>query len=103
MIPVLAPPLPRSRRVLFTEDCSNRTLAMFNDGEGTAERDPDLVFNGFPMIRLDPQLMQYSNNHPGIGPDTNGVVLKRRMADDFSGKFGLEGRVRWTSQGHTTS
>ena len=88
---------------MFVEDHSNNYEGMFNDGSGSASLDYDTMFDNRPTIRLDPQGNTSSGTTPGISPLTTGVVFKRRINDNFSGAFGAETWVRWTSSNNNTN
>lgn len=104
-----SPPLPAisrdigGRRLLFLEDCRHPVLGMWNDGAGSAHRDCEIPFAGLPSIRLNPQGSTTGNSEPGTSPLTTGVVMKRRIHDDYSGKFGVECWFRWTSANNTSN
>jgi len=71
---------------------------MWNDGAGVAYRDCEITFAGLPTVRLDPQGTAASGNgagQPGT-MDTNGVILKRRIQDSYSGQFAVEFWLRFT-------
>lgn len=91
-------------RILFVEDHSSGLNGMFNDGCGSASVDYDIMFNGRPTVRLDPQgNTNASATTPGTSPLTQGVVFKRRINDGFSGTFGMETWLRWTSANNNAS
>ena len=62
----LVPGRGSSGRVIFREDFSRGILGMFNDGSGGASTDWDVLFNGEPTARLDPQ------NNSSTGTATGG-------------------------------
>jgi len=54
--PALPPPdRSHSGRVLFVEDFRGGATGVYNDGCGSAHVDPEVMFNGLPSLRLDPQ------------------------------------------------
>lgn len=90
---------PSYAKILFIEDFRHPCMGMFNDGVGSAHRDNEVTFSGLPSARLDPQgNIQTGGSNPGVtGPNQTGVVFKRRIADNFSGIFGMEFWFRLTS------
>lgn len=88
-------------RVLFVEDGRAPVLGMWNDGAGIAYRDCEIMFAGLPSVRLDPQGTISSNATVPGTIDTNGVVFKRRIQDNYSGRFAVEMWVRFTHASST--
>lgn len=98
-----APARVTGGQILFQEDFARSPLGMFNDGCGSASIDHDVMFNGRPTVRLDPQGNISSGTTPSTSPLTTGVVFKRRISDGFSGNFGVECWLRWTSANQTNN
>jgi hypothetical protein len=97
--------VPQAGAVLFLENWEYiASGSMFNDGVsgGSVSRDANIVVFGLPTMRIDPQ-----GNSAGIiapptqGPNTSGVVFKRRIANISSGKvtgrYSLVFWMRFTS------
>lgn len=91
-------------RHLFTEDFRAPILGMFNDGVGSASRDSTIWFAGNPSMRLDVQGNDAgAPTDPGRTANVGGVVVKRRIHDNFSGVFALEAWFRMTSTNLTSN
>lgn len=91
-------------RILFVENFRAIQPGMWNDGVGSASRDCDVMFNGRPTLRLDPQGQANSGaTNPGRTAATSGVVVKRRIHDGFHNRIGLEAWFRLTSTNLTTN
>lgn len=87
--------------VLFREDGRAWPPGMWNDGQGDAYRDCDIMFAGMPTYRLHTQNTFTSGKvDPGRTAATTGVVFKRRIQDGFTGVFALEMWFRFTSTGN---
>lgn len=93
-----------SGSVLYVEDFSAVQPGLWNDGLGSASRDCDIMFNGRPTLRLDPQGQVNSGaTNPGRTAATSGVVVKRRIHDGFRHLYGIEFWFRMTSLNLTTN
>jgi len=93
-----------SGHILFIEDFRSPAISMWNDGLGGASRDCDITFAGLPTLRLDPQGNASGGlTNPGRTAVTTGVVVKRRIHDGFTGKFGIEAWFRLTSLNLTSN
>jgi hypothetical protein len=85
-------------RALYVEDFAAVQPGMWNDGVGSASRDCNIMFNGRPTLKLDPQGQVASGaTNPGRTAATSGVVVKRRIHDGFRHKFGIEFWFRMSS------
>lgn len=93
-----------SGRILFVEDFRiPGNSGMWNDGVGSAARDTDITFGGLPSLRLDPQGNSSGSANPGRTANILGVVVKRRVHDGFTGRFGMEAWFRFTSKNLTSN
>lgn len=70
---------------------------MYNDGIGHAYRDTNVAFAGLPSLRLDTEGITGVSGQPQTMAPSGTVIVKRRVGDNFSGKFAAQCRVRWTS------
>lgn len=102
---VHTPPQRTSKgSLLYVEDFSAVMPGVWNDGLGTASRDCDIMFNGKPTLRLDPQGQVNSGaTSPGRTAATSGVVVKRRIHDGYRGRFGVEAWFRMSSLNLTSN
>lgn len=84
--------------LLYVEDFAAVQPGVWNDGLGSASRDCDIMFDGKPTLRLDPQgQTNGSATNPGRTANTGGVVVKRRIHDGFRHRFGMEFWFRFSS------
>lgn len=91
-------------RLLYVETFAAVQPGMWNDGVGSASRDCDIMFNGKPTLRLDPQGQTNGGaTSPGRTAATGGVVVKRRIHDGFRHRFGMEFWFRMTSLNLTSN
>jgi len=96
--PRSTPARDRRGELLYVEDFSGVQPGVWNDGLGSASRDCDIMFNGKPTLRLDPQgQTNGSATNPGRTANTGGVVVKRRLHDGFRHQFGMEFWFRFSS------
>lgn len=99
-----APTRATGRRILYVEDFCAVMPGMWNDGVGWAARDTDILLNGKPTLRLDPNgQTNGSAVNPGRTAITTGVIVKRRIIDGYRHRFGLEAWFRMTSLNLTTN
>lgn len=102
--PRSAPTRSRTGQILYVEDFSAVQPGVWNDGVGTASRDCDIMLNGKPTLRLDPQgQTNGSATNPGRTANTGGVVAKRRIHDGFRHRFGVEFWFRMSSLSLTSN
>lgn len=79
------------------------SLSGWNDGAGEAAIDYNLLFDGHPTIRLDPQANTSAGTTPGTSPLTTGVVYKVRLQFPLNRVYSNEFWLRWTSQNNGTN
>lgn len=87
-----------SGKLLFIENFRSPAQGAWNDGLGSASRDWNVPFAGLPSIKLDTQGQSSGGaTNPGRTANTSGVVFKRRIQDNFTGKFGVACWFRFSS------
>lgn len=100
----LTPSRGTSGRVIYKEDGRGIRPGVWNDGLGWAMSDCDITLNNLPSIRLD---TGGNTNAGAVNPlrtaITSGVVAKRRLHDNYTGKWGVEFWFRMTSLNLTTN
>ena len=85
-------------QILFcSPNPDDASLSGWNDGIGEAAIDYNLLFDGHPTIRLDPQGNTASGSTPGTSPLTTGVVYKVRLQFPLAHVYSNEFWLRWSS------
>ncbi len=100
---------------LFHENFLSPKFGMTNDGAAGSlvYRDTEIMFAGYPSIRLDTNGTSTAQSNPGTGPvDTAGIIFKERLSTNIpnlgglsgvSGIYAWEGWVRFTSNNLATN
>ncbi len=98
------PSRSRTGVVLYVEDFAGVQPGVWNDGLGSISRDCDIMFDGKPSLRLDPQgQINGGAVSPGRTAATGGVVVKRRIHDGYRHQFGMEFWFRFSSLNLTSN
>lgn len=90
--------------IVYTEDGRALVPGLWNDGLGWVGSDCDIQLNGVPSLRLD---TGGKSNGGATSPSrtaiTAGVVAKRRIHDNYAGRWGVEFWFRMTSLNLTSN
>lgn len=98
-----APSKGTGGRVVYVEDFVN-DAGLWNDGLGYVMQDCDIMFCGLPTLRIDTGGQSAgATTDPGRTANTSGVVAKRRIHDNFAGRWGLEMWFRFSSLNLTSN
>jgi hypothetical protein len=90
--------------ILYEENFRGIQPGFWNDALGSASRDVDVMFGGYPSMRLDTQMQSAGAvTNPGRVARASGVITKRRILDGFRHRFGMECWFRLTSTNLTSS
>src|SRR6266567_4454070 len=79
---------------LFHENFLSPKFGMTNDGAAGSlvYRDTEIMFAGYPSIRLDTNGTSTAQSNPGTGPvDTAGIIFKERLSTNIPNLGGLSG------------
>lgn len=87
-----------SGRIIYKEDGRNVRPGVWNDGLGWVMSDSDITLNGLPSLRLDTGGNSNGGTaNPNRTAIISGVVAKRRIHDNYAGRWGVESWFRMTS------
>lgn len=91
-------------RPVYVEDFRQVSAGFWNDGVGYTMLDTDIWFCGLPTLRLDTGGQSAgATSDPGRTANTSGVVAKRRIHDNFAGRWGMEAWFRFTGLNNTSN
>ena len=91
-------------RVIYKEDFRGVRPGLWNDGLGYIMSDNDITLGGLPSLRLDTGgASAGATSDPGRTANTSGVVAKRRIHDNWAGRWGLEAWFKFTSLNNTSN
>lgn len=94
-------------QIMVREYFTSPGTGMWDDAAGmgsSVSRDTEIMFNGYPSVRLDPQgKFASATTTPGGSPLISTPVFKRRLQFPVSGIWGVSMWIRWTSTNNGTN